>query len=355
MKKIIPVQYATENQILLIDNCFFGSIYENFEDLINTFVKRNIFEANGKINYLNYNSFIYDIDSIEEELAKLILPGKCLFDKENNLNFIAYLGEGLNKGKSDILNKFYSKYTQNELDKNDKNKIINYIKAHPDFVDNYDFKPFFDSMQLIIFYLINNSFNSHEEIKNILIGAPEYLKINQDCSEFLRDENSDFKVDKIMNLFLLFEHLCFNDLCLDLPDTYKVQINEETRKKIEELKNKKFDENLTIEEFGAPLRRFISRYLTGKKQKSDISPKNSMIIYLNKTNLWDEKIAKLDNLGEIISNLLIDLNLNVEQSFEFYNLIKEKDEEEIKFYEEFDEINKSRGKIDVKRYKKVIN
>ena len=88
-----------------------------------------------------------------------------------------------------------------------------------------------------------------------------------------------------MNLFLLFEHLCFNDLCLDLPDTYKVQINEETQKKIKELKNKKFDENITIEEFGAPLRRFISRYLTGKKQKSDISPKNSMIIYLNKTNL----------------------------------------------------------------------
>jgi hypothetical protein len=355
MKKRIPVQYATENQILLIDNCFFGSIYDNFEDLINTFCKRNIFEENGKINYLNYNSFIYEIDSIEEELAKLILPGKCLFDKENNLNFVAYLGEGFNKGKSDILNKFYSKYTQNELDENDKSKIINYIKAHPQFGDNYDFKPFFDSMQLIIFYLINNSFNIHEEIKNVLMGRPNYLRINEDCSQFFNDENSDFKVDKIMNLFLLFEHLCFNDLCLDLPDIYKVQINEETQKKIEELKNNKLDENITLKELGAALRRFISRYLTGKKQKSDISPKNSMIIYLNKTNLWDEKTAKLDNLGEIISNLLFDLNLNVDQSFNFYNLIKEKDEEEIKFYEEFDEINKSRGKIDVKRYKKVIN
>ena len=59
-----------------------------------------------------------------------------------------------------------------------------------------------------------------------------------------------------------------------------------------------------------------------------------MIIYLNKTSLWDEKTAKLDNLREIIFKLLIDLNLNVEQSFEFYNLIKEKDEEEIRFYKE---------------------
>ena len=63
----------------------------------------------------------------------------------------------------------------------------------------------------------------------------------------------------------------------------------------------------------------------------------------------------MDNLGEIISNLLIDLNLNVEQSFEFYNLIKEKDEEEIKFYEEIDEINKSRGKINILKFQRKFN
>ena len=341
MKKSIPIQYANENQILLIDNCFFGSIYDNFEDLINTFFKRNIFEENGTINYLNYNSFIYNIDSIEEELAKLILPGKCLFDKENNLNFVTYLGEGFNKGKSDILNKFYSKYAQNELDKDEKSKIIKYIKTHPQLAENYDFKPFFDSMQLIIFYLVNNSYNNDENIKNILIGRPRYLKINEDCLEFLLDEECGFKLDKIMNLLLLFEHLCFNDL--DLPDIFKVQINEETQKKIEELKENKSNKDINIKEFGPALRRFISRYLIGKKQKSDINPKNSLNIYLNKTNLWDEKTAKLDNLGEIISKILIDLNLNVEQSFEFYNLIKEKDEEEIRFYEEeYEEIKRPR-------------
>ena len=69
------------------------------------------------------------------------------------------------------------------------------------FGDNYDFKPFFDSMLLIIFYLINNSFDSQEKIRNIMISAPLYLEINEDCSEFLSDEDCDFKVDKIMNFF----------------------------------------------------------------------------------------------------------------------------------------------------------
>ena len=66
----------------------------------------------------------------------MILSGKCLFDKENNLNFVTYIGEGFNKGKSNILSKFYSKYTHKELDKNDKSKIINYFKAHSQFGDN---------------------------------------------------------------------------------------------------------------------------------------------------------------------------------------------------------------------------
>jgi len=128
-------------------------------------------------------------------------------------------------------------------------------------------------MQLIILYLINNNYNNDEKIKNILIGRPRYLRINEDCLEFLIDEESNFKLDKIMSLFLLFEHLCFNDLCLDLPDIFKVQINEETKKKIEELKENKSNEVLNIKDFGPALRRFISRYLIDRKQKMILTQK----------------------------------------------------------------------------------
>ena len=55
-------------------------MYYNFEDIISSFSRRDIFKDERTINYYNYNTFIYDFESIEEELGKLLLPGKCLFD-----------------------------------------------------------------------------------------------------------------------------------------------------------------------------------------------------------------------------------------------------------------------------------
>ena len=35
---------------------------------------------------------------IEEELGKLILPEKCLFENEDKLNFVIFWGEGFRGG-----------------------------------------------------------------------------------------------------------------------------------------------------------------------------------------------------------------------------------------------------------------
>ena len=125
MKTKINIQEANSNQILLIDECFNDSYYENFDDLIYTFSRRNIFRKDGTINYLNYNSFEYDILTIEDELAKLLLPGKCMFADENNLKFVSYWGEDINEEKTDILQQFLkNKYKQKELNENEKEKIF---------------------------------------------------------------------------------------------------------------------------------------------------------------------------------------------------------------------------------------
>ena len=91
MKKKIPLQEANINQILSITDCFKNSDYKDFDDLVYHFTKRDIYDKD-KINYQNYNKFIFDFPMIEEELGKLILPEKCLFDNEDKLNFVIYLG-----------------------------------------------------------------------------------------------------------------------------------------------------------------------------------------------------------------------------------------------------------------------
>ena len=99
LKKQIPIYEANSNQALSLNSCFSNSDYTDFDELINVFTKRDIYNIDGTINYLKYNTFKYntfkyDISSIEEELARLILTGKCLFESDN-LKLIQYWGEAL--------------------------------------------------------------------------------------------------------------------------------------------------------------------------------------------------------------------------------------------------------------------
>ena len=333
MNKKIPIQDANPNQILRIDinEKYSGSYTENFSSLVNLLSRRNIFGKNGEINYLNYNSFLYDFPLIEEELAKIILSGKCMFENEDKLNFVTYWGEGFSGNKSEIMNKFYSKYKQRDLEEREKEIILTFIKTKRLSNKLYDFKPLFGSMQLLIFYLTNNNFKEDDLISEIISNKPNYLRINKDCITFFAEFAKDFKTDIIMNVFFLFEHLCFEGLCNTLEKEYKTPIDEEKKEKIKnKLINSKISDDISIKQFGAALRRFISRYLVGKKQKvSDVSTKSSLTYKLDRPDLWDEKIGKIPNLREILSELLKELNLTVDQSYEFYQLIKDKDEEEI--------------------------
>ena len=105
--KKIPVQEAKSEQIILIEEKFKQNNFVDFNDVIYGFSQRNIFGDNEKINYSNYNNFIYDYDRIEEELGKIVLSGVCCFDKETKLNFMIYWGEGFRGGNSQMLIKLY--------------------------------------------------------------------------------------------------------------------------------------------------------------------------------------------------------------------------------------------------------
>ena len=189
------------------------------------------------------------------------------------------------------------------------------------------------SMKLIIFFLTNNNYTENDKISDILSKKPKYLMINQDCLDFFnKEENNNIKSDKILNVFLLFEHLCFNDLCTDLEEEYKSELDLEDKGKIIQLLNNNIiNKSITIKDLSVALRRFISRYLIGKNKKiGSVKDKNSFINKLDNPELWNEKLGKLQNLKMLISDALKDLNLGIEQSYNFYELIKEQDEEDIK-------------------------
>ena len=336
ISKKIPVQEAKLDQVVLIEERFEKyRKYIDFNDVIYAYSERNIFGENGKINYSDYNTFVYDYDSMEEELGKIILPGVCLFEGEDNLNFVTYWGEGFRGGNSSMISKFYGKYKQIDLDVDEKKIVFNYISNMNKNKSNkanqrrkYDFKYFFGSMQILLFYLTEKGVMSEsEKIINIIKEAPGYLKLSNDCKSFFYNEGRNFTLNKVMNLFFFFEHLCFEDLADTLQLEYQQKIPEETKNKIIEKLVKQNNPNDTInaKNLGAATRRLISRYLAGKLEVTDIKEDRDLSFELSREELWEEKIGKLEDLMDLIMDKVNEFKLTVGQAYDFYNIIGDDD------------------------------
>ena len=336
LNKKIPINDAKSTQIVLIKESFGKSTYEDLNEIIYSFSERKIFSENGKINYFDYNNFVYDYPSIEEELGKIILPGVCLFEGEDNLNFITFWGEGFRGGRSEMISKFYTKYPQKDLNDEEKEVIIQYInkmnkiKMAKNNI-KYDFKDFFGSMQMLIFYLTEMGVMSNEEkIMNILNNAPDYFKLSTDCRDFFYNEGAELTIKKLMNLFFFLEHLCYEDLAKTLQLEYTKEISEERKKLIKDKLLKSNNDVYTIKDLAAATRRLISRYLAGKMEVTDIKEDNELSEYLKREELWEERISKYEEYEGIIDVQLKEFNLKVGEAYSFYNLIGDEDKNSLK-------------------------
>ena len=333
----IPIYEANNNQIILINSMFESSEYSSLAGILNIYSKRKIFKNDGTIDYLKYNEIEYDYAGLEEEIAKLLLPGKCLFEDENNLNFVHYWGEGFNGGKEDFLQKFEKvlkeseelagkenlNIVQTELTGQEKKNIIEALKRN---FDLDDYKNVYGHTQLFIFYLTDFKFKAEDNIKDLIEKIPNNAEINY---ENFKDIFVGLKVKKIINVFLFIEQLCFDLFCKNLIDAYKKKIEENIKNKITDLAKK---EKENIKELASAVRRFISRYLFRIKDENKMLSSVKLSIELKKKlSLWNQKFRDEKKINEILE-LYEQFNLTVGQSFEFYQLIKEQEEEEFNEY-----------------------
>jgi hypothetical protein len=336
MRKKVQLHKAKHDNILLIKDRFSKSKYLNENDIIYSFSERNIFNKDGKINYYDYNSFVYDYEAIEDELGKVILPGVCLFEGEKELNFVTFWFEGFRGGRSQILIDLNSIYPQKNLEEEDKKAIVKYIeRMNKEKVQGYDFKDFFGSIQLFIFYLTQKGdIEDNVTVNNIIKNPPEYLKVSDDFKNFFENEGKEIIIEKIMKLFFFIEHLCFEYSVKTLQKEYKKEIPKDLQNKITAklLNQEKLNEAYSIKDLGAAVRRFISRYLAGTMQELEIKEDRKLSDELGREDLWDEKISENYDLLEINNKLLDEFKLTVSQAYEFYKLIGKEDEDLLKEY-----------------------
>ena len=112
-----------------------------------------------------------------------------------------------------------------------------------------------------------------------------------------------------MSIYYLFEFICWDKIKENLPDCYLIDINQNIIKKIDQFFEDKNTKIINRQNLSTAIRRFISRYLSGKRGGNEIKETNNLKYYLCKDELWDQK--------NIVGNPEFDkeLNLILDKSF----------------------------------------
>ena len=133
-----------------------------------------------------------------------------------------------------------------------------------------------------------------------------------------------------MNIFFYTEHLSFNELSKTLQEEYKKKIEDSIVEDIKKgLEIKIENDKLPWKDLAAAVRRFISRYLVGDTQTTDVSENSELIFQLSRRDLWEEKYGKLENLDQLISDKMNKFKIKVGQAYNFYKIIGTEDKNSI--------------------------
>ena len=317
----IYVQEAKEENVLNIND----NIINELNNMIRIYSIRNIFDNNNNIitiNYTNYKRIKFNFDEIEAKLGKLILPGiKKFKSKDDPIKFMVYLYEGNRSQRSQILLKYETKYPSRELNLNEKAILYDFINKNK--ISKNIINEFLSSSQILIDYIQKENYNIKKPIYEIIQELPEYIELNGEFKKFFGD-NKNFRINILLNIYKYFEHFCWSEIKLNINEQYMKKI--EKNKKIEiidffknyEMNNK--NKLITKKDLAFALRRFISRYLAGKRGDTDIDENQKLIGQIIRYDLWEINIIKNEEkFQNEIYNLTFDLN--VSQALDFYEIL----------------------------------
>ena len=313
----IMIQDANNNEILKLD--IEGNInnnlklYTNFDELI--FIN-TIFDPH--INNINY-----ELDQIEIELGNIILPGVRKFKSSDDgaLRYIIYQFEGYRGKNSNILTNFNEKYPPKELDNKEKTIFKEFIQNS----DNDDYKSSLFSLQLLIDYIQKTEKKPNMSLSKIVRDIPDHINITEKIKLFFNNY-PELTVVKLVRIFELFEYLCWEQIKENLLDEYMKKIDEEKKQSILKYLQENPDKNNYIKknEYASAIRKFISRYLAGKRSQSEINEDRMLFDYLNRFDLWTKNIDNKEFEKEYFN--IKQLKISVGEALDFYNILGEDSE-----------------------------
>ena len=319
INNLIVPQNATNLEVvnLNISNELVNSFYE----LISFYSYRNCFDKNGKIIYNNYRDIKYEIQKIELELGRILLPGKRKFSKEQK--FIIYSFEDYSENHLNAISIFIENFPQIKLVKEKKISLKEIIKA------NSDYETIITNLYTIIFYYQDRKKNISP--KDSIIKAVEYLPKIIQISQVVKKKFDNFYINEIIEIIEFIEYIVFYIIKNKIEQKYKIKLNEDQKKSLNEYFEKTNEIFFKKKILLTTIRKYISKYLIMNKQKNknrEDETKNIFEILKYKPELWPKEIIKdkkefTKNIDELINNV----SIQICNSIDLYELLKSEKEE----------------------------
>ena len=291
----------------------------------------------------NINNFNYELEQIEIELGNIILPGVRKFkSSDDELRYITYMFEGYRGKNSNILTNFNEKYPPKEMSYKEKRILNNYIHEN---INNNDYKSFLFSIQLLIDYIQKTGKDPDIPINDIIKDIPEHINIIEDVKIFF-NINKEFKINSLVKIFELFEYLCWDQIKENLLNEFMKPIDDDKKELIKNyfIKNKDNKNYIKKIDLANATRKFISRYLAGKRSQSEINENGMLFDYLNRIDLWEKNIDNTNFENEFSE--LAKIKFTVGEGKDFYDLLGGDSQLSILDVEEKNIKNKNEIKID---------
>ena len=326
-------KYINSIESLIIINFFFKRLIKIFnQELKNYFTQPTINTININIKKIGKDSI--KLVEYNHKFNNIIKEKKV--SKEENIN---------------ILEKFTNLYPQNILLDGEKKDIYIYLFEKNNFI-KHNFRCIISDLQIIIGYLTNEIKDKNIFLSDIIKNLPNFILLNQEIVDFF-DEFSNIKIEKLYEVFIFIELLCYDSE--DLKDEYQIDLDKNIEETINTYYNNGTPKIIEKHNLADACRKLISRYLVN----NNIDPDNLLFSYLNQKEFWDANLISEEKyLFEKEIDKISTFNIKIKHAFKL-SLILDKDnilrknaiEKFLKNVENNNDINKDNKKI-IKRRKK---
>ena len=320
----IMIQDCEEDQLLKLPN-FEEQIKQKKKEENNDNI--NLMQLIDNYSYRKNNKIIYNFDEIEEKLASHILSKiKCFKEEFRTViyQYETYIGK-----RSGIITNFIKKYKQRKLTENELSVIINYIE-NPKNV-NFDIKGFLFSIQILIDIILDNSYDENKTLFSIVENLENLDNLDllkhfiSSISNNTNDNQKDnfFTIDCLIDLMDVIQLFCWEKIRKTLSEKFLRKIDDNIKEKLDKyFENKNNDKNnfkICKLDLCTAIRRYISRYLSGKSDEI-YDPKNELKIFLINVELW-QNIDDINLVEKEINKMFNDIKVELSQAVDLYDYL----------------------------------